>query len=87
MVNNDGITAAITTGTARLTPTLATEFKEKQQPLQQQILLPSFPCLEKLTIGHCPKLTTMPLHPFLKELEFRDVRARLVEQSIMVVAS
>jgi adenylate kinase family enzyme len=31
------------------------------------LLLPSFPCLSKLDIKFCPKLTLMPLFPYLKE--------------------
>jgi hypothetical protein len=86
VVNNDEATVETTTETAGISlPSVAA--CEKQQPLQQQLVLPSFPCLSKLTIGHCPNLSNLPLHPFLNEVEFKDVNAGLVQWSMVGLAS
>ncbi|KAE8716658.1 hypothetical protein F3Y22_tig00110114pilonHSYRG00562 [Hibiscus syriacus] len=58
----------------------------RQRPLQQKEPMPSFPCLSKLKIGICTNLTHMPLHPFLEELELKNVPAKLLQQSAMAAA-
>ncbi|KAL5778735.1 hypothetical protein ACOSQ2_009472 [Xanthoceras sorbifolium] len=58
----------------------------EKQPPQQDWLLPSFPHLSKLVIGHCPKLASLPLHECLEELELKNVSAKLVQTSLMIAA-
>jgi len=87
VVNNDEATVETTTETAGISLPSVAACEEKQQPLQQQLVLPSFPCLSKLTIGHCPNLSNLPLHPFLNEVEFKDVNAGLVQWSMVGLAS
>ncbi|GMJ13364.1 hypothetical protein like AT3G14470 [Hibiscus trionum] len=60
----------------------------QQRPLQQNESMPSysFPCLSKLKIGICTNLTHIPMHPFLEELELKNVPAKLLQQSAMVAA-
>lgn len=57
-----------------------------QRPFQKKESMPSFPCLSKLKIGICTNLTHMPLHPFLEELELKNMPAKLLQQSAMVAA-
>ncbi|KAJ6422219.1 hypothetical protein OIU84_027214 [Salix udensis] len=84
VVSNDEAAVEITAGIPL--PSVAA-CEEKQQPPQQQLVLPSFPCLSKLTIGHCPNLSNLPLHPFLNEVEFKDVNSGLVQWSMAGLAS
>ncbi|KAJ6744710.1 hypothetical protein OIU79_030934 [Salix purpurea] len=84
VVSNDEAAVEITAGISL--PSVAA-CEEKQQPPQQQLVLPSFPCLSKLTIGHCPNLSNLPLHPFLNEVEFKDVNSGLVRWSMAGLAS
>lgn len=44
----------------------------------QQILRPYFPCLSKLHIGKCPNLISIPLAPFIAELDLRIVSEELL---------
>ncbi|XP_044510827.1 putative disease resistance protein RGA4 [Mangifera indica] len=48
--------------------------------------LPTFPCLLKLVIGHCPELGFLPLHPILEELELKDTSETLIKK-LMVTAA
>ncbi|KAL4279055.1 hypothetical protein GQ457_03G010780 [Hibiscus cannabinus] len=57
-----------------------------QMPIQQKESMPSFPCLSKLKIGICTNLTDIPFHPFLEELELKNVPAKLLQQSAMAAA-
>ncbi|KAK5774789.1 hypothetical protein PVK06_042645 [Gossypium arboreum] len=57
-----------------------------QRPLQKKESICLFPCLSKLKIGICTNLTHMPLHPFMEELELKNMPARLLQQSAMVAA-
>uniref|UniRef100_A0A6N2LR90 Disease resistance protein RGA3 n=1 Tax=Salix viminalis TaxID=40686 RepID=A0A6N2LR90_SALVM len=84
VVSNDEAAVELTAGISL--PSVAA-CEEKQQPPQQQLVLPSFPCLSKLTIGHCPNLSNLPLHPFLNEVEFKDVNSGLVQWSMAGLAS
>ena len=53
---------------------------------QQFPLFLSFPCLSKLSIEHCPNLTSMPLFLNLEEdLKLTDVRRELLQQQSMMV--
>ncbi|XP_044512332.1 putative disease resistance protein RGA1 isoform X2 [Mangifera indica] len=49
------------------------------------IELPSFPCLSKLTINGCPKLTSMPLYPSLEELYLEDTSSKPLQQTMKLV--
>jgi Leucine-rich repeat (LRR) protein len=47
------------------------------------LLLPSFPCLSKLDIVNCPKLTSMPLFPYLKEsLILWETSSKVLQQTM-----
>ncbi|KAF9661539.1 hypothetical protein SADUNF_Sadunf19G0079300 [Salix dunnii] len=82
VVSNNEPTVEITTESAGISLPSVAACKEKEQPPQQQLVLPSFPCLSKLTIGHCPNLSNLPLHPFLNEVEFKNVNSGLVQWSM-----
>ncbi|KAJ6297225.1 hypothetical protein OIU78_022872 [Salix suchowensis] len=84
VASNDEAAVEITAG---ISPPSVAACEEKQQPPPQQLVLPSFPCLSKLTIGHCPNLSNLPLHPFLNEVEFKDVNSGLVQWSMAGLAS
>nr|POE97695.1 disease resistance protein tao1 [Quercus suber] len=57
--------------------------KNQQFPLFPLFL--SFPCLSKLSIEHCPNLTSMPLFLNLEEdLKLTDVRRELLQQQSMM---
>ncbi|XP_031261861.1 putative disease resistance protein RGA3 isoform X2 [Pistacia vera] len=48
--------------------------------------LPSFPCLSKLVVGHCPEFAYLPLHPILEELELKDTSEKLIQKLMMIAA-
>jgi hypothetical protein len=53
---------------------------------QQLPLLPSFPCLSKLSIEHCPNLASMPFFLNLEEeLKLTNVSGELIQQQSMMV--
>ncbi|KAA8515648.1 hypothetical protein F0562_018741 [Nyssa sinensis] len=57
-----------------------------EQQQQPSYLLPSFPCLSISTIEHCPRLISMPMHPWVEELSLRKVSKELIGQQLMVPA-
>uniref|UniRef100_A0A2N9HWY8 protein O-GlcNAc transferase n=1 Tax=Fagus sylvatica TaxID=28930 RepID=A0A2N9HWY8_FAGSY len=55
---------------------------------QQNLLLPSFPCLSKLEIQYCPMLNSMPLYPHLDEqLILSRARLKLLQQTMWYMAA
>ncbi|KAK9283487.1 hypothetical protein L1049_011733 [Liquidambar formosana] len=46
---------------------------------EQRTQMLSLNCLSKLTIEHCPRLTTVPLHPDVKELTLHNVSEALIQ--------
>ncbi|KAG4178023.1 hypothetical protein ERO13_A10G015660v2 [Gossypium hirsutum] len=44
--------------------------------------LPCFPCLSRLTINHCPNLTTMPLFPSVTELELKNTSSKPFQETM-----
>uniref|UniRef100_A0A2N9H901 Uncharacterized protein n=1 Tax=Fagus sylvatica TaxID=28930 RepID=A0A2N9H901_FAGSY len=47
------------------------------------LLLPSFPCLSQLEIGNCPKLTSMPPFPYIKEsLKLSFTSSKVLQQTM-----
>ncbi|XP_031252677.1 putative disease resistance protein RGA4 [Pistacia vera] len=51
------------------------------------IELPYFPCLSKLIIKDCPKLTSMPLYPSLEELYLEDASSKPLQQTMKLMTS
>ncbi|XP_057976320.1 putative disease resistance protein RGA3 [Malania oleifera] len=63
--------------------TAMTTIAEQQQHQQMLSSTLWFPCLSKVSIFRCPKLTSLPLLPHLEQLELNNVNGKLLQHLMM----